>query len=110
MAAGSRVEVRGATLNGWIPVRCAGQDGWASASYLTAQSEPPPTGDTFGTVTNTGGSSLRCRSGPDTSNAIFASLPAGSRVEVTGAMSGGWVPVICAGQNGWISATYFTLD
>ena len=45
LAPGTVVPVRGETANGWVPVRCAGQDGWASAAYLVLGGTPPPTGD-----------------------------------------------------------------
>jgi lipoprotein-anchoring transpeptidase ErfK/SrfK len=31
---GNRVETRGSTQNGWVPVICGGQAGWVSASYV----------------------------------------------------------------------------
>jgi uncharacterized protein YraI len=111
LPAGSQVEVRGSAINGWTPVRCASQNGWASSAYLIASGPPKPTPPpaTFGTVSNTGGATLRCRTGAGTSFAVIASLAPGTRVEVRGATSGGWVPVVCAGQNGWVSGAYLTL-
>jgi D-alanyl-D-alanine carboxypeptidase len=110
---GTQVQVRGLLANGWYPVRCAGQDGWVSAQYLTVggTSTPTPTptpGTTFGTVTNTGGDNLRCRVFP-INGSIITSLAPGTQVEVRGPVASGWYPVRCAGQNGWVSAQYLTV-
>ncbi len=43
LAPGSQVAVRGPVSNGWYPVRCANQDGWVSAQYLTVGGNPTPT-------------------------------------------------------------------
>lgn len=117
LPAGTRVEARGAVSNGWLPVRCAAQDGWISATYMTLSSSTtsptptPTTGTTgYGTVSNTGGAGLNCRTRPSTTATIITILPAGSRVETRGAVSNGWVPVRCGGQSGWVSATYITLS
>lgn len=110
---GTQVQVRGPLTNGWYPVRCAGQDGWVSAEYLTlgGTSTPTPTptpGTTFGTVANTGGDNLRCRVSP-INGSIITSLGPGTRVEVRGPVASGWYPVRCANQNGWVSAQYLTV-
>jgi uncharacterized protein YraI len=109
---GTRVQVRGASNNGWTPVRCGGRDGWMAASYLRTESgstTPPSTGTgTTATVINTGGLGLRCRTTPE-SGAIITLMAEGSTVAVRGATSNGWVPVTCAGQSGWGSATYLRL-
>jgi len=118
LAPGTRVTVRGAAANGWYPIRCSNQDGWASATYLTivnattpTPTAPPPTpAGTTGTVVNTGGATLRCRSGPNTTAAVITSLQPGAVVPVRGATSNGWVPIACAGQAGWVSSTYLRLS
>jgi len=121
LAAGTRVPVTGAIVGGWWPVRCNSRDGWVSGTYLSVSGTPgtpAPTmvptatapASTFGTVSNTGGLSLRCRTGPGTSYATITLLGAGTRVEVRGTASGGWVPVTCGGRGGWVSATYLRLD
>ena len=113
LAPGAKVVVRGASANGWTPVVCSGQNGFVSSSYLVVQSGPaptqPPTSSTFATVSNTGGDNLRCRSGPGSSYATITLMPPETRVAVRGATQGGWVPIVCAGQNGWASGTYLTI-
>ncbi|MDQ3656264.1 MAG: SH3 domain-containing protein, partial [Chloroflexota bacterium] len=126
LPAGANVEVRGAATGGWVPVRCANQDGWVSADYLvvttaptatatpvstaTATTTPAPGTTTYGTVSNTGGSNLRCRTAPNTSASIITLLPSGMRVEARGAAVNGWLPVRCGGQDGWVSASYMVVS
>lgn len=116
LAPGTVVPVRGATSNGWVPVRCANRDGWVSAQYLTISSgtsppsTPPPSTGTTGMVVNTGGDSLRCRTGAGTSYAIITSLAPGSTVPVRGAPTNGWLPVVCGSRNGFVSATYLRIN
>ena len=115
LAPATRVAVRGAESSGWLPIRCASQDGWASAIYLTlvSSSTPPPTSSPApsrtGTVVNTGGATLRCRTGPGTTSALITSLSPGAVVPVRGATTSGWVPVTCAGRDGWVSADYLRI-
>ncbi|MGC4190727.1 MAG: SH3 domain-containing protein [Thermomicrobiales bacterium] len=132
---GQRIMLRGKVFNGWYPVICGSQKGWASASYLQATpvATPPPTvpptrtptptiplvtpsptatapsGQTA-TVTGTGGTSLRCRTGAGTSYAIITDLPEGTRVPVRSASMNGWVPIRCANRDGWASGDYLTLS
>lgn len=112
LAPGSTVPVRGATSNGWVPVRCANRDGWVSATYLriSGGTSPTPTPTQTGTVVGTNGESLRCRTGPGTSYAIITSLVPGTTVPVRGATTNGWVPVVCAGRNGFVSAQYLSIS
>jgi uncharacterized protein YgiM (DUF1202 family) len=112
LSPGAQVPVRGAAVNGWYPVTCAGQNGWVSAQYLSVSggsTTPTPTstpgGGTVGTVVNTGGDNLRCRTAPVTGATIVLLAP-GTQVQVRGAASNGWYPVVCGGQNGWVSAQY----
>jgi|GEM_PF-5681462 len=73
--------------------------------------DPPdgPTQDTFGAVVNTNGYSLRCRTEP-VDGATIMLIPLGTRVEVRGDPSNGWVPVVCNGEDGWVSTTYFRIE
>ncbi len=124
LPANSTVQVRGAAVNGWMPVTCGGQEGWVSGDYLTVSTVPAeptatatatttptqaPGNGTIATVVNTGGANLRCRTAPDTQSSIVTLLPAGARVATRGAASGGWVPVLCGGMNGFVSADYVKL-
>ncbi|MGC4190531.1 MAG: SH3 domain-containing protein [Thermomicrobiales bacterium] len=59
-----------------------------------------------GKVTGTGGVGVNCRTGAGTTYSIITAIPEGAPVTYRGPEQNGWQPVICAGQNGWISATY----
>lgn len=113
---GTRVETRGAVSNGWLPVRCGGQNGWVSTTYVTVATSSSPTPTTppastgSATVSGTGGLSLRCRTAPNTSSTVITLLPDGTRLETRGATASGWVPVRCGGQNGWVSADYVSVS
>jgi len=122
---GTRLSTRGPATGGWVPVTCAGQEGWVSATYFTLSSittptptpttptptpTTPPGGTTYGTVTNTGGANLRCRSLPSTNGAVLAQLPAGTQVPIRGTPINGWTPVRCANLDGWVSSSYLTVS
>jgi uncharacterized protein YgiM (DUF1202 family) len=126
LAPGTQVTVRGTQQNGWYPVVCGGQNGWVSAQFLSVGggSTPTPTatptqtptatatpgpGTQFGTVSNTGGGNLNCRTAPVT-GAVIVQLAPGTQVQLRGAVSNGWYPVVCGGQNGWVSAQYLTVS
>lgn len=124
LPSGMRVEVRGAAVNGWLPVRCGGQDGWVSAGYVVLSSgsatptatvtptpakTPAPGGTSTATVSGTGGAGLRCRTAP-VSGAVLTVLPELARIEVVGSQQNGWIQVRCAGQTGWVSVAYLLFN
>ncbi len=49
---------------------------------------------------------VNCRVGPATSQTSLGVVPRGTTLTVRGAVQNGWVPVVCFGQDGWISAGY----
>jgi uncharacterized protein YgiM (DUF1202 family) len=100
LAPGTSVEVLGEESDGWVPVRCADQDGWVSAQYLTI-GEVPDTGPPTATVV-TNGPLASCRIEPNTTSLIIARVESGTQVTIRGATTNGWVPVTCDGQDGWI--------
>ena len=136
LAPAAVVQVRGDAENGWFPVVCGNQNGWVSADYLRVSASPSPTETplpatavptdvpgtptvipptdpapvAFGVVSNTGGATLRCRAEAGLNGAIIASLLPGARVELRGSTANGWIPVICAGQVGWVSTDYLLID
>ncbi len=115
---GTVLTSRGASTNGWAPVVCNGKNGFVSISYVEVTGQTPSndggsntggTGGQSGTATVTGtGSSLRCRTAANTSAAIITSLPDGTVLTTRGSASNGWLPVVCAGQNGFVSTEYTT--
>ncbi len=118
MAEGARVPVIGPATGTWLPVRCAGRDGWSSLTYLrvtwTADQVSTPTATpgeaATGTVANSGGANVRCRALPSPQGTILASLAPGTRVDVLGPIDGGWLPVRCAGRDGYMWAEYIVVN
>jgi N-acetylmuramoyl-L-alanine amidase len=116
---GAVLTSRGASTNGWAPVVCNGKNGFVSISYIEASGGSAGSGTTTpdslatsgtagsGTVTNTNGDGLRCRTSA-VSGAVITVVAEGTVLTTRGAMSNGWVPVVCNGQNGFVSAQYFT--
>ena len=67
-----------------------------------------PAGTMTGTVTGTGADGLRCRSGPSIDGGVLTVLPEGSQLTIRGEQQGEWLPVICNGADGYVSASYIT--
>lgn len=137
LAEGATVPLRGAASGGWQPVTCAGQPGWVSSAYITIVTPAPtatppgptptrtptkvvtvtptrtPTATTTssgtGRVTGTGGGGVNCRTGAGTSYSVITVLAEGATVPLRGPASGGWQPVTCANQPGWVSSAYITV-
>jgi uncharacterized protein YraI len=105
LAPGTQVEVLGEEEDGWVPVRCGNIDGWVAAGYLTVTvGTPEPTAEpaAMEAIVMTNGQPAACRVEPG--GAIVASVPNGATVTVRGEANDGWVPVVCDGQDGWITA------
>jgi hypothetical protein len=62
-----------------------------------------------GTVTGTGTSGLNCRVSPAIDAAIITLIPDGGIVAVRGPAEGDWIPVVCDGQDGYMSAAYLVI-
>jgi cell wall-associated NlpC family hydrolase len=116
LAEGTTVTTRGASSGGWTPVTCAGQNGFVSSEYLTVggggSTPTPAPGGSAGTATvsGTNGDGVRCRTSGSTSGSIITVLAEGTSVPTTGASSGGWTPVTCGGQAGFVSSQYLTVN
>lgn len=124
LAHGSTVSLRGSAVNGWQPVVCAGQNGFASAQYITLGSTSgggTPGGDTSGGgtsgggsattgstmyVSGTGGGGVRLRSSGSLSGSILGVVPEGASVTVRNGSTSGWTAVTYNGTNGFVSADY----
>jgi cell wall-associated NlpC family hydrolase/uncharacterized protein YraI len=120
---GTRVTLRGTPSRGWAPVVCGGRNGYVSTDFLritsgsdsssgsgstSGGSVPGSTSSGTARVTGTGSGGLNCRAGAGTQYRIITVLRAESTVTLRGAASGGWQPVVCGGQNGFVSSQYLT--
>lgn len=121
VADGATVPTRSGSMNGWQAVTCGGKSGFILADLTSptqggGSTTPTPTttpgnggGPISGTatVTGTGGEGVRCRISAPSGNPITV-LPEGTTVSLRGAANGGWQPVVCGGQNGFVSSQYLT--
>ena len=118
---GTQVALRGAQQGEWQPVVCAGTNGFAYATYLStggggSGTTPTPTPDPnaggavsgSAIVSGTGGGGLRCRSAADYSASVITVIGEGTQVSLRGAQQGDWQPVVCAGSNGFVFASYLS--
>jgi len=81
----------------------------------TATTTPEPTATgapelATGTVVNTNGEGLRCRTTPSLDGEVITVLPEGATVPVRGPQEGDWLPVTCAGQDGYVMAAFVQID
>ena len=81
--------------------------GAAPITPTPAPAQPAPVTSSANATTTV---ALNLRSAPSFSAAVLAVMPAGSRVAVTGAASGGFLPVRFGTTSGWASVDYLTLD
>ena len=125
---GATVQTRSGSTNGWQAVICGGQNGFilgdltspttgggsgttpTPTATATATTTPGGGSGTTGsaTVANTGGDGVYCRASAPSGNPITV-LPEGATVALRGAASNGWQPVICAGQNGFVSSQFLSI-
>jgi len=101
--AGAAVTPLGGNEGGFVQVRYAGQEGWASADYLSGAAAGTLPGQTGGAVTT---SDLNLRAGPSIADAVLLVMPPGASLTLTGEMSNGFAAVIYAGTSGWASVDY----
>jgi cell wall-associated NlpC family hydrolase len=118
---GSTVATRGGASNGWTPVTCGGKAGYVSSTYVTSTTgggttdpgtsnpDPAPGSGATGTaVVDAGGDNLRCRTAASSSASVITSVAHGTTVKTRGAATNGWTPVICGGQNGYMSSQFLS--
>lgn len=108
MPRGSTVSIISGPTGGWYQVTFQGTTGWASAQYLTIDSNPDP-GEPTGSGTATVKSNLNLRSGPGTSYSVLTVLPSAAKVTVVTNPGTGWTQVTYQGLTGWASSQYLSL-
>ena len=96
MPDGARVELTGATSNGFSQVIYQGTTGWASSEWLS-------TGASTATVID---GALNLRSNPSTEARVLAVMPDGATVTLLGQSANGFAKVTYNGIDGWAYAIY----
>lgn len=114
---GDSVVVTGSAVGGWTPVRYQGRSAWVASAYLTSgrlngsgTSGSGSTGSSDASQTGVAYSAvgLNLRSAPGMSASVRAVLPAGTKVVLTGNVSGSWVSVNSGMGSGWVSMGYLS--
>jgi uncharacterized protein YraI len=110
LANGTQVDITGAAVNGFRPIRYAGLDGWASQEYLIIGATSPGTtvpviGDTAVSKATINATVWK-RTGPGTSYPANEQLYTGRKVEVMGDPYNGWTPIRYNGSKGWVPSSY----
>ena len=102
---GTALTING-TESGWTKVTIGGVNGYIRSDYVAASG-----GSSGGQSTSqTGyinGTSVRMRSGPNTSSTILGVYNTGTAMTITGS-SGNWYAVTYNGQNGYVCKDYMT--
>jgi hypothetical protein len=75
-----------------------------------ALEEEPPLPVATGTVVNTNGRGVFCRTAANSDAEIIALLPEGTTVQLRGAPDGAWQPVRCGDQDGYVAVAYIQPD
>ena len=106
----------------WFEVEFDGDTGFVVSDYLALlQGEDEvaansvvaaDAGDVIGSalIANTSNDGVRCRTEPSSGGAVITVVPEGTWVELTGAATGGWQPINCGGQGGFVSDLYVSYD
>lgn len=118
---GDTVTLNGSLVNTWQPVLCAGTTGYIKKTYLSKTVGGDTSSDTSGgsstaTTTGTGvisdtnGDGANCRAKGSTSATVITVLAEGTSVGLRGDGNGSWVPVVCAGKKGYVSAQFVMIN
>lgn len=95
LPAGTEISTRGASANGWTPIRCGGTVSYVMTSALG--NAMPTLGTSF--IVKSDGTN--CRVSPRTSASAITLLLPGLEVTRRGASVDGWTPVSCGGTVGY---------
>jgi len=104
---GTALTING-TENGWTKVTLGGVNGYIRSDYVSAGgSSSQGGGETTSQTGYINGTSVRMRSGPNTSSQILGVYNTGTAMTITGS-SGNWYAVTYNGQNGYVCKDYMT--
>lgn len=108
--------------NLWFEVSFDGDTGFVVSDYLALLQGADEVsanmvvgagaGDVIGSalIANTSNDGVRCRTEPSSGGAVITVVPEGTWVDLTGAATGGWQPINCAGEGGYVSDRYVSYD
>ena len=102
---GTALTING-TENGWTKVTLGGVNGYIRSDYVSEGSAAAG-GDTASQTGYINGTSVRMRSGANTSSQILGVYNTGTAMTITGS-SGNWYAVSYNGQNGYVCKDYMT--
>ena len=102
--------------DGWTEVTYNGRTAYVASAYLvggSAQAGAPTSAQSNGTTTASKGTvystvTLNLRSGPSTKDSIGALVQRGTRMELTGTVSGDWAQLTFNGKTYWAAASYLS--
>ena len=106
---GASVSLRSGISGDWQAVVCGGSNGYVFSEFLFSGGGSGDGGSGNGAmaeISGTNGDGVRCRSQASYSGSVLAVLSEGSSVELRGGQDGDWVPVVCAGSNGFVFAEF----
>ena len=103
---GESLSIRGAASNGWVPVAWKGRNAWVASAYVTG-GENRESGSSNGEK----GSAwtrvrLNARNSPSLSAGVRTVLDKGTRISLTGLVSGRWSQIGLDGDTAWVATRY----
>lgn len=108
-ATGPAVEGKGSGTT-WTPISYNGKPAYVATNCfkVTETSDESPKTTTGSSGTGTATSSVNVRSGPSTSYAVVGLLTKGTKVTLTGTVSGLWLQIEFSGSKRWVHSSYVT--
>jgi mannosyl-glycoprotein endo-beta-N-acetylglucosaminidase len=93
------------TENGWTKVNVGGLNGFIRSDYVASGSSSAPSGSQTTQAGYINGTSVRLRSGANTSSQILGVYDTGTEMTITGS-NGNWYAVSYNGMNGYVCKDY----
>lgn len=104
--AGSQFYTTGTAVNGWLPVKCSGRDGYIPASATSAVKRSPKASVGVEMMTSGG---LTCHTIPHPKGGVITTLSQSSLISITGPAQNGWLPVVCGDRDGFVQVQHTTV-
>ena len=104
--------------NIWYQLSDGTDTGYVVSDYLALTDTSAPTtsnsspGAVVGSalIAGTNNDGVRCRATAEAGGSVITVVPEGATVDLIGAASGGWQPINCAGQAGYVSTDFVSYD